>query len=91
MSPVPPIAPFVTPFATNRPVEANEVRGNDNVLRETVNALIAEGSSAPTANVSTMGDRPAPGVFGRFWFTLSGTDEFQFWLDDGTQWRSLLP
>lgn len=89
--PVSPIAPFSSPFATNRPVEANEVRGNDNVLREGVNAVVSAITDGTVLNVSALADRPAFGISGRVWLTLAGASEFQVWLDDGTQWRSLLP
>jgi len=81
--------PFQSPVRSTQPVNANVVRGNDNVLRSALNAHDAD----ETIHVqsSDLASRPAFGVAGRLWVTPFGATEFELWYDDGTQWRSLRP
>ena len=78
---------FASPVRSAVPVNANVVRGNDNILRVALNAH----DSDETIHVqsSDFGDRPAAGVEGRIWATPNGASDFDIWYDDGTSWRGL--
>lgn len=81
-----PVAPFGSPVRSTQPVDANRVRGNDNIIRLALTAHDAD----ETIHVqsSTLGSRPAFGVEGRLWVTPYNATEFEAWYDDGTQWRA---
>lgn len=66
------------------PVNANVVRGNDNLLRLALNAHDA--NDALHVQSSALESRPAAGTEGRLWATPYLSDEFQLWYDDGSQW-----
>lgn len=78
--------PFPSPVRSTQPVDANVVRGNDNLLRLALNAHDA--NATIHVQSSDLGNRPAFGVEGRVWVTPYGADEFEVWYDDGTQWRA---
>lgn len=66
-------------------VDANEVRGQDNVMGKYFNAHDADATIHVQS--SALADRPAFGVVGRVWVTTDGTPTA--WLDTGTAWVSL--
>ncbi len=68
-----------------KPVDANDVRGNDNTIGKQLNAH----DSDATIHVqsSTLAARPAFGTAGRFWITTDGTPGL--WLDTGSAWVAL--
>lgn len=74
---------FTSPVNSAGGVNANLVRGNDNVLR---NAYVAHDADA-TIHVqsSTLAARPAAGVVGRKWMTVDGTS-VRMWYDTGATW-----
>jgi hypothetical protein len=67
-------------------VDANLVRGNDNIVR---NAYVAHDADA-TIHVqsSNLADRPAAGVVGRKWMT-EDAGVVRLWYDTGTGWVEL--
>lgn len=75
---------FPSPVRSAVPVDANRVRGNDNVLATALNAHDADDTIHVQS--SDLIDRPAAGTVGRLWATPYGTGEFQLWYDDGAQW-----
>lgn len=74
---------FSSPVNTAAAVDANLVRGNDNVLRK---AYVAHDADA-TIHVqsSTLAARPAAGIVGRKWMTVDGTS-VRMWYDTGATW-----
>lgn len=66
------------------PVEAFVVRGNDNLLRQTLDAHDADATIHLQS--STLANRPAAGVEGRKWVT---TDTNEIWYDTGLAWVAL--
>jgi hypothetical protein len=76
---------FASPVRSAVPVNANVVRGNDNILRVALNAH----DSDETIHVqsSTLANRPAFGVVDRLWVTTDGTPSL--WLDTGAAWVSV--
>jgi hypothetical protein len=67
-----------------RPIDADVVRGNDNLLRQKLNAHDADATIHVQS--SALADRPAPGVPGRLWVTPNaGT--YRLWFDDGVAWN----
>lgn len=74
---------FSSPVNTAAAVDANLVRGNDNVLRK---AYVAHDADA-TIHVqsSTLAARPAAGIVGRKWMTVDGTS-VRTWYDTGATW-----
>lgn len=77
-------APFTTPLNATSPVDADEVRLNDNALQTTYNSH----DSDATIHVqsSTLSLRPPAGTEGRLWFT---SDTRRFYYDDGVSWLTL--
>lgn len=77
---------FTSPVNSGGALDANIVRGNDNVMR----AAFAEHDADPTIHVqsSTLAARPAAGVPGRLWVT-NNAGAYEFWYDDGTSWNGL--
>jgi hypothetical protein len=80
------VLPFPAPVRGAAPVDANVVRGNDNVLRGAHNAHQAD--ETIHLQSSTYADRPLPGVAGRKWVTVDG-GAYQVWYDDGTRWHDV--
>lgn len=80
------VRPFTSPVNTAAAMDANMVRGNDNVLR---NAYVAHDAD-PTIHLqsSNSNDRPAAGVVGRFWVTIDN-GSYRFWYDDGMRWHEI--
>jgi len=77
---------FTSPVNSGGALDANIVRGNDNVIR----AAFAAHDADPTIHVqsSTLAARPAAGVPGRLWVT-EDAGAYEFWYDDGTSWQGL--
>lgn len=68
------VNPFVSPFSRSRPVEANDVRGNDNVLRVAHNAHDADDTIHVQSGV--LGDRPATAGEGAVWIDTDTLDSY---------------
>ena len=66
-------------------VDANDVRGQDNVIGKYFNEHDADATIHIQS--SALADRPAFGVAGRVWVTTDGTPTA--WLDTGAAWVSL--
>lgn len=71
--------------ALGKPVDPNEVRGNDNTLAKQFNAH--DNDQTIHVQSSALADRPAFGTAGRLWITTDGTPTA--WLDTGSAWVSL--
>ena len=67
-------APFTIPINGTSPVDADEVRLNDNSLTGQHNGH--DGDATIHVQSSTLASRPAAGLQGRLWFT---TDERKLW------------
>lgn len=74
--------PFPSPVRSTQPVNANVVRGNDNVLRSALNAHDADATIHVQS--STLANRPTFGVVDRLWLTTDGTPTL--WRDTGSAW-----
>jgi len=72
---------FVSPFAGPAPVSANDVRGNDNILRERFNAHDAD--SSIHVQSGTLASRPATATAGTVWI---GTDTGVVYFYTGAAW-----
>lgn len=67
-------------------VDANEVRGQDNVMGKYFNAHDAD--ATVHVQSSPLADRPAAGVTGRLWVTTDAP--LTLWLDTGSAWVTLV-
>jgi len=77
---------FTSPVNSTAPLDANVVRGNDNVLRQ----ALAGHDGDPTIHVqsSLLTARPTAGVAGRLWVT-DDAGTYELWFDDGTAWNKV--
>ena len=78
------ITTFSTPVNGTTPIDANQVRGNDNTIKTSYNAHDAD----PTIHLqdSSLGAMPAAGVVGRKWMT---NDQYRIYYDDGAAWHEM--
>jgi hypothetical protein len=80
------IATFITPVNGTSPIDANQVRGNDNSIKTAYNGHDLD----PTLHIqdSLLVARPLAGVEGRKWMT---TDPglIRLWYDNGVSWQDL--
>lgn len=74
--------PFPSPVRSTLPVDANMVRGNDNIVRSALNAHDADATIHVQS--STLANRPTFGVVDRLWLTTDGTPTL--WRDTGIAW-----
>ena len=77
------IATFTSPVNGTTPIDANSVRGNDNVIQTAYNAH--DSDTGIHVQSSTLASRPAAGTAGRKWMTVDGT-VVRIWYDNGTTW-----
>jgi hypothetical protein len=77
-------AVFTVPVNGTAPVDADEVRLNDNATVGSYNAHDADATIHVQS--STLALRPAFGLSGRLWFT---SDERKLYFDSGTAWQEL--
>jgi hypothetical protein len=77
------IAAFVSPVNGTSPIDANQVRGNDNTIRTAYNSH--DSDSGVHLQSSTLAARPASGTTGRKWMTVDG-NEVRVWFDAGSSW-----
>lgn len=77
-------ATFTVPINGTSPVDANEVRLNDNSMAGSYNAH--DNDATLHVQTSTLALRPTAGTAGRLWFT---TDERRLYYDTGTLWQDL--
>lgn len=75
---------FTKPENGDAPVDADEVRLNDNAVTTKHNAHDADATIHVQS--SAVASRPAAGLEGRLWFT---TDERKLYYDSGTAWQEL--
>jgi hypothetical protein len=81
------IKPFTSPVNTTGAVDANLVRGNDNIVR---NAYAAHDADATIHfQSSALASRPVAGVAGRKWMT-EDAGVARLWYDTGTGWVELM-
>lgn len=81
-----PVTTFTAPV-NGTPVDADEVRDNDNSVRTAYNAHDADAGIHVQSSV--MSARPVAGTAGRKWVT---TDDLpQAWYDTGAEWESIGP
>lgn len=75
---------FTEPFNTQSPIDADQVRANDNALRGVYNSHDAD----PTIHVqsSTLASRPGFGTVGQTWLV---TDQMKLYYDTGLAWAPL--
>ena len=78
------IATFTSPVNGTTPIDANTVRGNDNVIQTAYNAHDTD----PGIHVqsSSLASRPVAGTAGRKWIT-DDSGVYTLWFDDGTNWH----
>jgi hypothetical protein len=76
-----PISTFVSPVNGTSPINADQVRGNDNTIQTAYNAHDTDGTIHIQS--STLAARPAFGTAGRIWFTSDG---FRLYYDNGSAW-----
>ena len=77
------VATFTSPTNGTSPIDANQVRGNDNTLRTSyVNHDADPGIHFQS---STLASRPVAGVVGRKWMTVDGS-AVRYWYDTGSVW-----
>ena len=74
-------APFTVPV-NEAAGNADEVRGNDNSLRASLNSH--DGDAGIHFQGSTLAARPVAGTVGRKWLT---TDDRKIWYDNGSAWQ----
>jgi hypothetical protein len=74
---------FSSPVLSGAGVNANDVRGNDNVLKTALNAHDADATIH--VQTSPLASRPAAGVVGRLWATTD-TGSVTWWYDTGAAW-----
>jgi len=72
---------FTSPQNGTSPIDADEVRVNDNTLREAY--VTHDGDSGIHVQSSSISGRPAAGVTGRKWID---TDDYKLWYDTGATW-----
>jgi hypothetical protein len=77
------IAAFVSPVNGTSPIDANQVRGNDNTIRTAYNTH--DSDSGVHFQSSDLASRPAAGTAGRKWMTVDGTHA-RIWFDAGSSW-----
>ncbi len=76
------ITTFSTPVNGTTPIDANQVRGNDNTIKTSYDAHDSDGTIH--LQDSTLAARPAAGTVGTKWFTNDG---FRLYYDDGANWQ----
>lgn len=75
---------FPTPINGTSPIDANEVRLNDNAMAATYNTHDADATIHVQSSLLAL--RPVPGLQGRLWWV---TDEQRWYYDDGSNWLNL--
>jgi hypothetical protein len=79
-----PVGAFTDPQNGNSPVDADEVRANDDAMRSSFNSH--DGDATIHFQSSLIATRPAAGTVGRKWFT---SDSFQVFRDNGSSWDEI--
>ena len=80
------IATFTSPVNGTTPIDANTVRGNDNVIQTAYNAH--DSDTGIHVQSSTLASRPVAGTAGRKWITADA-GSYKLWYDDGTRWHEI--
>lgn len=80
------VATFTSPVNGTSPIDANQVRGNDNTLRTSY--VSHDADAGIHVQSSTLSARPVAGVAGRKWITAD-TGSYKLWYDDGTTWHEV--
>ena len=80
------IKPFTSPVNTAAAIDANLVRGNDNIVR---NAYVShDADEGIHLQSSTLAARPVAGVAGRKWVTADA-GSYKLYYDDGARWHEV--
>jgi hypothetical protein len=77
---------FTSPINGTAPIDADQVRGNDNTIRFAYN--LHDADSGIHLQSSTLAQRPAAGTTGRKWVTADA-GSYKLWFDDGTRWHEV--
>jgi hypothetical protein len=77
---------FTSPINGTAPIDADQVRGNDNIIRFAYN--LHDADPGIHLQSSTLAQRPAAGTNGRKWVTADA-GSYKLWFDDGTRWHEV--
>lgn len=80
------VTAFTSPQNGTSPIDADEVRNNDNELRAALNNH--DEDSTIHVQSSELAARPSPGVEGRKWID---TNDYRLWYDTGSAWEEVSP
>ena len=80
------ISTFTSPQNGTSPIDADEVRANDNTIRTSYNNH--DSDTGIHVQSSTLALRPAAGTAGRKWITAD-KGNYILWYDDGTRWHAV--
>jgi hypothetical protein len=78
------VTTFVTPTNGTSPIDANQVKANDNAVIAGYNPHDSDGTIHVQS--STLAARPAAGTAGRYWVTSDG---LRLYLDSGSAWQEV--
>lgn len=78
------ITTFTTPVNGTSPIDANQVRGNDNTIKTAYDAH--DNSAILHFQDSTAAARPVAGTVGRKWLD---NDTYRVYYDDGANWQEI--
>src|SRR5690606_8244681 len=77
---------FTDPQNGQSPIDADQVRANDNALRTAYNAHDAD--TGIHVQSSAIGSRPSAATTGRKWVTVDGS-AVRVWYDTGSTWAEV--
>ena len=80
------VSTFTSPQNGTSPIDADEVRANDNTIRTSYNNH--DSDTGIHVQSSTLALRPAAGTAGRKWITAD-KGNYILWYDDGTRWHAV--
>ena len=80
------VSPFLYPQNGTSPIDADEVKANDNALRTAYNTH--DSDTGIHVQSSTLALRPSAGTAGRKWITAD-KGNYILWYDDGSRWHEV--
>jgi len=80
------VSPFLYPQNGTSPIDADEVKANDNALRTAYNTH--DSDTGIHVQSSTLALRPSAGTAGRKWITVD-KGNYILWYDDGSRWHEV--